>query len=486
MSWVIVIGYLVALLIISIFSLEQLYLALVYRKARRKKSFTPILQEFPGVTIQLPIYNEKYVVERLIHSVCALHYPSDKLEIQVLDDSTDETTNILSQLVNEWQSKGINIQLIRRSDRRGFKAGALQYGLQMAQGEFIAIFDADFLPEPDFLLKTIPHFTSAIGMVQTRWGHINEDYSLLTKMQAFGLNAHFSVEQLGRNASGRFMNFNGTAGVWRKSCIEEAGGWQADTLTEDLDLSYRAQLKGWEFKYLEEVTSPAELPVLVPAIKSQQYRWNKGAAETARKNLGKVLLSKVSLLTKWHATLHLLNSSVFVFLIIGALLSIPMLYIKKSNAEFNLLFNLASVFIVGFAAMSIFYWIATKATAKQFSVGYYLKNFPLFLTFSMGLSLHNAIAVAEGYLGIKTPFIRTPKFNIVHKSDSWKGNSYLKQNLSFLTLLEALMAGYFAFGVISAFLLKDFGLIFFHLMLCIGFTAVCYLSLKRLPNAAAE
>ncbi|HCX20330.1 MAG: histidine kinase [Flammeovirgaceae bacterium] len=486
MSWIVVIGYIFALSVISIFSLEQLYLAILYKRAKKSESKSPELNSYPKVTVQLPVYNEKYVVQRLIDSVCSLDYPLDRLEIQVLDDSTDETIEIISSQVQKWQEKGINVQHIQRPERVGFKAGALAYGLKLASGEYIAIFDADFLPEPDFLLKTLGHFTEEIGMVQTRWGHLNEDYSILTRMQAFGLNAHFSVEQLGRNASGKFMNFNGTAGVWRKSCIEEAGGWQHDTLTEDLDLSYRAQLKGWKFKYLEDVTSPAELPILVPAIKSQQYRWNKGAAETARKNLGKIILSKVSAPIKWHAVLHLLNSSVFLFLVVAAVLSIPMLYIKEANTDFSLLFNLASVFIIGFVGMTIFYWIATKATAKNFSLGYYLKNFPLFLTFSMGMSLHNAIAVTEGYLGIKTPFVRTPKFNIVNKSDSWKGNTYLKQKISFLTILEGLMAVYFAFGVTSAFMLKDFGLIFFHLMLCIGFASVFYLSLKKIPNATAE
>lgn len=486
MSWVIVIGYILALSVITIFSLEQLYLAILYRRAKRKQSETRQLSSFPLVTVQLPIYNEKYVVSRLIQSVCQLDYPKEKLEIQVLDDSDDETVSLVTQEVAKWRQEGVNIVHLQRDERVGYKAGALQYGLHKAAGEYIAIFDADFLPEPDFLIKTLPHFSDKIGMVQTRWGHINEDYSILTRMQAFGLNAHFSVEQLGRNTSGKFMNFNGTAGVWHKECIKEAGGWQHDTLTEDLDLSYRAQLNGWEFKYLEDVTSPAELPVLVPAIKSQQYRWNKGAAETARKNLGKILLSKLSTSVKWHAFLHLLNSSVFIFLVIAAVLSIPMLYIKADTPEFSLLFNLASVFIIGFIGMAIFYWIATRATAKDFSFAYYAKNFPLFLTFSMGMSLHNAIAVAEGYLGVKTPFIRTPKFNIVSKSDTWKGNTYLTNPFSFLTLLEGLMAIYFAFGVGSALYLKDYGLIFFHLMLAIGFGVVFYFSLKRIPNGAAE
>ncbi len=485
MNWVVVIGYIVALLVISIFSLEQFYLAVLYKRAQKSKKTPPKLMAFPLVTIQLPVYNEKYVVQRLIQSVCKMDYPLGRLEIQVLDDSTDETVALISEEVRSWQQQGVNVQHLRRPERTGYKAGALAYGLEQASGEFIAIFDADFLPNADFLQQTLPHFSEEVGMVQTRWGHLNEDYSILTRMQAFGLNAHFSVEQLGRNASGKFMNFNGTAGVWRKTCIQDAGGWHHDTLTEDLDLSYRAQLHGWKFKYLEEVTAPAELPVLVPAIKSQQYRWNKGAAETARKNLLKVVRSGMSFPVKWHAALHLLNSSVFLFLMIASVLSLPMLYVKEANPAFNQLFNVATLFVIGFAGMSVFYWIATKATARRFSVAHFLRNFPLFLTFSMGMSLHNAIAVAEGYLGIKTPFIRTPKFNIIHPSDSWQGNTYLKQSISFLNILEGGMAVYFGFGVASAFILADYGLVFFHLMLCVGFAAVCYFSLKKIPHAPA-
>ncbi|RED99422.1 cellulose synthase family protein [Marinoscillum furvescens] len=480
MDWIVVGGYVFALLVITIFSLEQLYLAILYMRKKQTTTSTPPLSHFPQVTIQLPVYNEKYVVKRLIDCICALDYPLDRLEIQVLDDSTDETKHLIAERVAYWQSKGINIEQISRPERVGFKAGALQYGLEHASGELIAIFDADFLPEKDFLLSTLPHFKPETGMVQTRWGHLNENYSLLTRMQAFGLNAHFSVEQTGRNSSGKFMNFNGTAGIWRKQCIEEAGGWHYDTLTEDLDLSYRAQLKGWKFTYLENITSPAELPVLVPAIKSQQYRWNKGAAEVARKNALSILKSSQSLHVKLHAVLHLFNSSVFLFLFLAATLSVPMLLIKQNRPEYQLVFQAATVFVVGFIAMSIFYWVAARATTPNFNLRYYLKHFPLFLTFTMGMALHNAIAVAEGYLGIKSPFIRTPKFNIRNKKDSWKGNTYLRQQLTPLTLLEGFFAAYFAAGVAIDIWLQDWGLVLFHGMLAIGLGAVFILSVKPL------
>ncbi len=298
MAWyeIFILGlYLLVMLMLFIYSMGQLHLTFAYLKARKTiDETTPAIENYPFVTVQLPIYNEEYVIERLIDSICKLNYPAGKLEIQVLDDSTDESVKLIAKKIKAYQQQGINIKHLQRPSRIDFKAGALAYGLNQAKGEFIAIFDADFMPPPDFLLKTIPYFnTSKVGVVQTRWGHINKEYSLFTKVQAFALNAHFSVEQTGRNYSHSFINFNGTAGVWRKECIKNAGGWSAETLTEDLDLSYRAQLKGWEFKYLEDVESPAELPVLMPAIKSQQYRWNKGAAETAVKNLVKVLSSSL-------------------------------------------------------------------------------------------------------------------------------------------------------------------------------------------------
>ncbi|MGI9543879.1 MAG: cellulose synthase family protein, partial [Cyclobacteriaceae bacterium] len=366
MEYLVVIAYLIALLLIFLFSLGQLHLSWHYLSNKKegkkdKKLVNSKTASLPKVTVQLPIYNELYVVDRLIDSVASFDYPKELLEIQVLDDSTDETVSIVEKKVHSYQEGGVDIKHIKRPNRKGFKAGALQYGLERASGEFITIFDADFLPQKDFLLNTVGSFDREnVGLIQTRWGHINENYSTLTKLQAFGLDAHFSVEQDGRSHAGSFINFNGTAGVWRKKCIIDAGGWSADTLTEDLDLSYRAQMKGWKFKFLEDVVAPAELPVLMPAIKSQQFRWNKGAAETAKKNLGKVLKSKIGFTHKIHAVFHLLNSSVFVCLLIAALLSIPMLFIKDAYPEFNQIFNLGSIFLIGFFSIAFFYWTASK------------------------------------------------------------------------------------------------------------------------------
>lgn len=471
MEWMVIAGYGIALLIICIFSLGQFNLAWHYIKAKKEKAdIIEPLEEYPRVVVQLPIYNELYVVERLLECVSKLNYPKDKLEIQVLDDSDDETLEIVAKKINELKGRNVPIEHVKRPDRIGYKAGALQYGMQQTHAEFIAIFDADFLPEEDFLLKTIPHFRNDnIGMVQTRWGHLNQNYSLLTQMQAFGLNAHFTVEQKGRQAAGSFINFNGTAGVWRKSCIEDAGGWQHDTLTEDLDLSYRAQLKGWKFQFLEDVVSPAELPVLIPAVRSQQYRWTKGAAETAKKTLISVLKAPMGFSHKLRAVLHLLNSTVFLFLLVAAVLSIPMLYIKEFNPQLGIIFDLGSIFLIGFFAMGIFYWVSTKTVHPEYTFKFFAGQFPLFLTFSMGLALHNSIAVIEGFFGVKTPFIRTPKYNIQSKDDSWKNNIYLEKTLTPVTVMEGILALYFIFGIVSGFRLEDYGLVFFHGMLAFGF-----------------
>ncbi|ELR69757.1 Glycosyltransferase [Fulvivirga imtechensis AK7] len=484
MEYIVIILYCLALLLIFLFSLGQLHLTWHYLKTKKQKDQVPAteLKDLPNVTVQLPLFNEKYVAGRLIDAVCRFDYPQEKLEVQVLDDSTDETVAIVADKVMEWKRLGVNIRHIRREDREGFKAGALQYGLEIAEGEYIAIFDADFLPYPDFLKKTLVAFTPEVGLVQTRWGHLNRDYSLLTELQAFGLDAHFSVEQSGRNHAGSFINFNGTGGVWRKKCIEEAGGWSADTLTEDLDLSYRAQMKGWKFRYLENCVAPAELPVIMPAIKSQQYRWNKGAAETARKNLGRLLQANIRLSIKIHAIFHLFSSSVFVCLLMAAILSIPMLFIKEANPGIEMLFDLGSIFLIGFFSIAFFYWISAKQMQPKHTGRYYFKLFPAFLVVSMGMSLHNGIAVVEGLLGRKTAFIRTPKFNIINRKDSWKNNIYIKPKISPLTILEGLLSLYFIFGVVAGIQLQDWGLIIFHVMLALGFASVFYHSVKPLKH----
>ncbi len=499
MNAVLLILYVLPLLFIFVYSLAQLHLVFNYIRYHRnikKHDTIPPLDEkdLPTVTVQLPIFNELYVVERLIDNIAVFDYPKEKFEIQVLDDSTDETVEISRQKVSEWHQKGIDIHLVTRKDRSGFKAGALHEGMKTAKGDYIAIFDADFLPSPDFLRKTLPYFFSGakIGAVQTRWEHLNKDYSFLTRIQAFALDAHFTVEQQGRNTGGYFINFNGTAGIWKRECIEDAGGWEADTLTEDLDLSYRAQLKGWRFKYLEDVTSPAELPVVMNAVKSQQFRWTKGGAETARKNIGMIWKSGIRLGQKIHGTAHLGSNLVFIFVLFCSLLSIPMLFIKNQPG-YSKYFLVMSFFIISMVILGVFYFFSIYRRYKSVykALGHLLAMFPFFLAMSMGISLHNTIASLEGWLGFKSPFIRTPKFNLsTANSDNnasnnttdkkaWKRNKYLNRKISLLTLLEGFLALYFSSGLAIAIHLQDYGLFPFHLMLTFGFSAVFYFSLKH-------
>ncbi len=483
MEIVLIIIYGLALSFIFLYSIVQINLVINYLRNNKKKRAYGVIDEdkLPFVTVQLPLYNELYVVERLIDSIAKFDYPKDKFEIQILDDSTDETVNIVAKKVEEYKALGFNIYQHRREIRTGYKAGALAEGLAIAKGDFIAIFDADFLPKAEFLRKTLPYFKDEkIGVVQTKWEHLNKNYSLLTRLQAFGLDAHFTVEQTGRNFGNHFINFNGTAGIWRKACIEDAGGWEADTLTEDLDLSYRAQLKGWIFKYLEELGSPAELPAAMNALKNQQFRWTKGAAECTRKNLLKVLKNKdLPFGTKLHALFHLMNSSIFICIVLLSVLSIPMLMIKNNFVEYSLLFKIGSFFILSVVFLSIYYFVSLSSDYrnKLKALFHFIFLFPLFLSVSMGLSLHNALAVIEGYMGKKSPFIRTPKFNIIENKDAWKKNKYLVSSVSFLTVLEFLLTLYFLFGIYSAFHYDDFALIPFHIMLFLGFGYVTFYSL---------
>jgi len=424
-------------------------------------------------------------MQRLLDNIALIDYPKDKLEIQVLDDSTDETVATTKNQIEKLQATGLDIQHITRTNRVGFKAGALKEGLEIAKGEFIAIFDSDFLPKKDWLKQTVPYFKNPkIGVVQTRWGHINRNYSILTKIQAFALDAHFTLEQVGRNSKGHFINFNGTAGLWRKACILDAGNWEGDTLTEDLDLSYRAQLKNWEFKYLEDVETPAELPVVISAARSQQFRWNKGGAENFKKMKWRVLKSKnISAKTKIHGLLHLLNSTMFLNILLVAILSIPMLYIKNEYEHLKSYFIVMSFFVISTFIFFICYWVMYKniygGGIKNFVN--YIGMFFVFFSIAMGFSLHNTIAVIEGHMGKKSEFVRTPKFNINKIKDSWKSNQYIKKTVSFNVIFEGILMAYFAFGMYSAFIVGnqggDFGLFPFHLMLFLGFGFVFIKSL---------
>ncbi len=482
--------YTLALAYVTFYCLLQFHLLLQYRKARKNKGIGNLLPEsttatLPYVTIQLPLYNELYVVERLIDNIVKLTYPKEKLEIQILDDSKDDTSKLCLQKVNEYKEQGFDIHYIHRTKREGFKAGALSEGLLIAKGEFIAIFDADFLPTTDFLLQTIPFFQDPkVGVVQTRWEHINGDYSLITRLQAFQLNVHFTIEQTGRQSGNYLLQFNGTAGVWRKETIIDAGGWAADTLTEDLDLSYRAQLKGWQIKYRQDVVSPAELPAEMNGLKSQQFRWMKGGAENARKLIPTILRSEMSVMKKMHATTHLLSSTVFLFIFVLGVLSVPAAFLMST---INMKMHFYSIFLIGILTAGCVYYVANKDTTWIDDPVYrkvikFAVMFPLFLSLSMGLSLHNSIAVVEGYRGRKSSFVRTPKFNIQQLQDTFKKGIYEASKVSVTTIIEGLLALYFLIAVIMGFEQGKTTFVLYHFMLMMGFGSIFVYSIKHLSH----
>jgi cellulose synthase/poly-beta-1,6-N-acetylglucosamine synthase-like glycosyltransferase len=439
--------------------------------------------DWPFVTVQLPIYNEYYVVERLIDCIADFDYPKEQYEIHILDDSDDDTVHLVEQKVKEYSEKGFQIKRITRKERKGYKAGALKDGMSVAKGKYIAIFDADFLPERDFLKQTIPHFSDPkVGVVQTRWEHINRDYSLITKLQAFQLNVHFTVEQQGREAADYLLQFNGTAGVWRRTTIEHAGGWEADTLTEDLDLSYRAQLKGWKIVYLEEIGSPAELPAEMNGLKSQQFRWMKGGAETAKKMLPTVWKSNLPLIKKVHASVHLLSSSVFLSVFVVGVLSVPLLFVLEPLGFKTKYF---AIFLISMMSIVAVYFVANIRTTWRgeniFKVLFkFIFLFPVFLALSMGLSLHNSIAVLQGYMGRKTAFIRTPKFNIKSISDRFSSKKYQARKIPFTTIIEGLLSIYFFWAIFMGIEMHNNSFIFLHILLALGYGAIFYYSLKHL------
>lgn len=478
MDDLVLISYFITLLILFVFGSHGFIMIFYYKKYRGVNNNEE--KEIPHdatVTIQLPLYNELYVVERLINAVCEIEYPKDKMEIQVLDDSTDETTSLVSKIVNEKAEQGFDIKHIRRGSREGFKAGALREGLKIAKGEFIAIFDADFVPHKDFLKRTLTFFSDdKVGMVQTRWEHINGDYSIITKAQALALDGHFVIEQTVRNKAGFFINFNGTGGVWKKSCIEDAGNWQADTLTEDLDLSYRAQLNGWRFVFLKDITSPAELPSEINALKAQQFRWTKGAIETAKKILPLVWRSKIPLRVKLQATFHLTNNLVFPFILLAAILNVPLVFIKNSGPH-EAYFALLSVFVLAFISTFLFYLTAQRDIRTDWRKKIVL--FPLFMAGSMGFAVNNSRAVIEGLLNRKSEFVRTPKYKLESEKDSWLGKKYFETKIDFSVMVELMMAVYCFIGIMSSLYLMEIAAIPFQLLFFTGFSFVSFASLKH-------
>lgn len=478
MEQVVLIGYFVSLSILFVFGLHGFVMMYYHRKYGHKNPIPDAdFKSDKHVTIQLPLYNEMYVIERLIDSVCEIDYPKDKMEIQVLDDSTDETTSIVAKAVEAKQKLGFDISHIRRGTREGYKAGALKEGMKIAKGEFIAIFDADFIPQKEFLKKTLSYFTDdKVGMVQSRWEHLNGDYSIITKAQALALDGHFVIEQTVRNKSGFFINFNGTGGVWRKKCIEDAGNWHADTLTEDLDLSYRAQLIGWRFVFLKDFTSPAELPSEINALKAQQFRWTKGAVETAKKILPLVWKSKVPMRVKLQSTFHLTNNLVFPFILLAAILNVPLIFVKNSGAH-EIYFAIMSLFVLAFVSSFLFYMYSQKDIRTDWRKRIVL--FPLFMAGSMGLAVNNSRAVFEGLMNRKSEFVRTPKFKQETGKDSFVGNKYLNKKLGLSVFVEAVLAVYCFIGVLSSIYFMELASIPFQVLFTLGFSFIAYTSIKH-------
>ena len=438
-------SYFFVLIILAFYGWHRYYLVYMYMRNRDKQPRAGAqLSPLPVVTIQLPLYNEMYVADRLVASVCEIDYPRELLEIQVLDDSTDETRGIAEATVRRFASQGFDIKYYHRTDRTGYKAGALEAGLKHARGEFVAIFDADFLPGADFLLRLMPHFADPkVGMVQARWGHINRDYSLLTEVQSIMLDGHFIMEHGARSRAGRFFNFNGTAGVWRRTVISDAGGWQHDTLTEDLDLSYRAQMRGWRFVYLPDLVAPAELPVEMNAFKTQQQRWAKGSVQVCKKLLPRVLASDLPWREKVEATFHLTANLAYPLMVLLAGLMFPAMIMRYNMGFAEMIVVDVPIFLAATASVCSFYVISQK---EQFPTTWKskLKYIPAVLGIGIGISVNNALAVIEGLFGKPSEFARTPKYRIEGAGDAWKQKVY-KGKASWVPYAELALAAYFTF-----------------------------------------
>ncbi len=438
--------YFGVLAVLSVYGSHRYRMAFLYYRHKFKLP-TPngTLATTPRVTIQLPIFNELYVVERLIDSVCKIEYAEGLLEVQVLDDSTDETCGIARACVERWKNKGVDIVYLHRTNRYGFKAGALEAGLKVAKGEFVAVFDADFVPSPDFLKRTVPFFADAkVGMVQVRWGHLNREYSILTQAQSIFLDGHFMIEHTARNRSGCFFNFNGTAGIWRCNTITDAGGWQHDTLTEDLDLSYRAQLKGWQFVFLPEVVSPAEVPVDMNAFKSQQHRWAKGSIQTARKLLPSILRSNLPFKVKQEAFFHLTNNMAYLLMVLLSVLMPLSMVVRFEHGLYGTLF-LDLPFCIAATLSVTFFYIATQ---RELGRGWWdrIKYLPFLMSLGLGMAINNAKAVVEALFKQESGFTRTPKTgaegrNVLKVKKAYRGKA------SWMPYVELAFGAYFTWAV---------------------------------------
>jgi cellulose synthase/poly-beta-1,6-N-acetylglucosamine synthase-like glycosyltransferase len=476
---IILVPYLTILTILAFYGMHRYYLVYLYLKNKDKVAQPKgKLAAKPRVTVQLPIYNEMYVVERLVEAVCKIQHPRELLEIQLLDDSTDGTVEIAAACVARHRELGFDIHHIHRSHRHGFKAGALEHGLRLANGELIAIFDADFIPAPNFLEDVVDYFSdSQVGMVQVRWGHINRDYSFLTQVESVILDGHFMIEHGGRHLSGRFFNFNGTAGIWRREAIETSGGWQHDTLTEDTDLSYRAQMAGWKFLYLPHIVCPAELPVEVNSFKTQQSRWAKGLIQTAVKLLPRILRSDLPLKIKVEAFFHLTANISYPLMIALAFLLLPAMIVRFNQGWFQMLYIDLPLWLASTASVSTFYLISQRELYPDWRLR--LKYLPFLMSLGIGLSVSNSKAVMEALLGIKTSFNRTPKYKIETKKDVWATKKYLRRT-GVMPFFELSLGIYFALVVLYAFSSESYPTIPFLLLFVVGFTYMGLMSIVHM------
>jgi cellulose synthase/poly-beta-1,6-N-acetylglucosamine synthase-like glycosyltransferase len=471
--------YYSVLVVLSFFGLHRLLMVAKYLWTRRRRVPAPEPpadpMAWPVVTVQLPLYNEMYVAERLIDAVCALDYPAGRLEIQVLDDSTDETREIVARAVAAHRERGVDIHHIHRTDRTGFKAGALEAGLAQARGDFLAIFDADFVPFPDFLRKSVPWFLAdpRLGMVQGRWAHINRAYSLLTRVEAILLDGHFMIEHSARNRTGCFFNFNGTAGIWRRTAIESSGGWEHDTLTEDLDLSYRAQLAGWRFLYLPDLEVPSELPVDVTGFKSQQHRWAKGAVQTGRKLLGPLMRAPLPLHVKFEGFVHLTNNISYPLMVVLALLIFPAMMLRRGTSTTMLLLVDLPLFLSATASVLTFYFMSQVAGGGNWRRE--VLYLPALMGLGIGLSITNARAVISGFFQQGGVFHRTPKYRIEKRGERWTAKRY-RAGTDPTRLVEALLALYFLGCTLYAFAVGMWMSVPFLALFVHGFGYMAYLS----------
>ena len=474
------IPYFIVMIILALYGIHRYTMCYQYYKYRKNYKPDPVghFDELPRVTIQLPIFNEQFVVDRLVESICAMEYPKDKLEIQVLDDSTDETQQVAAGIVARYAALGHPIVYIHRTNRHGYKAGALDAGLDVTKGEFVAIFDADFTPPTDWIMKVIHHFAEPeIGMVQTRWTHINRDYSLLTRIEAILLDAHFTIEHGSRVRTGEFFNFNGTAGMWRRQAIVDGGGWQHDTLTEDTDLSYRSQMAGWRFKYLPEVECPSELPIEMSAFKTQQARWAKGLIQVSIKLLPTIFRSDMTRKRKIESVYHLTANLSYPLMVIMTALLLPAMVCRFYQGWFQMLLIDVPLFTASTLSIAVFYAASQKVLYPKTWMRTFL-YLPFLMALGIGLTVTNTKAVMEALFGIKSAFVRTPKFRVAKKGEKSQANKYRKR-LVLAPWIELIIGAYFFCAILYTFSNHNYFTAPFLILFVVGYWYTGLMSLLQ-------